>query len=203
MKKNVWKKFMLMVGLSGLLMGCGTGSQIKEEETIAITEEVSGEKETAVKEETQEQEMSEEKDENAGLAELKDMLGMKDADTAGLLGGGEENWTEDQSFYIGRNYQTELYGIPCKVFTTCGEDRTVESVSVWIVSGEREVTEQEVEEWADRITEMMGVQPSEEGEVSEGGSKNRKWLADGVIASMNQMSDILTVSLQPAVGELE
>lgn len=203
MKKNVWKKFMLMVGLSGLLMGCGTGSQIKEEETIAITEEVSGEKETAVKEETQEQEMSEEKDENAGLAELKDMLGMKDADTAGLLGGGEENWTEDQSFYIGRNYQTELYGIPCKVFTTCGEDRTVESVSVWIVSGEREVTEQEAEEWADRITEMMGVQPSEEGEVSEGGSKNRKWLADGVIASMNQMSDILTVSLQPAVGELE
>ena len=203
MKKNVWKKFMLMVGLSGLLMGCGTGSQIKEEETIAITEEVSGEKETAVKEETQEQEMSEEKDENAGLAELKDMLGMKDADTAGLLGGGEENWTKDQSFYIGRNYQTELYGIPCKVFTTCGEDRTVESVSVWIVSGEREVTEQEVEEWADRITEMMGVQPSEEGEVSEGGSKNRRWLADGVIASMNQMPDILTVSLQPAVGELE
>lgn len=203
MKKNVWKKFMLMVGLSGLLMGCGTGSQVKEEETIAITEEVSGEKETAVKEETQEEEMSEEKDENAGLAELKDMLGMKDADTAGLLGGGEENWTEDQSFYIGRNYQTELYGIPCKVFTTCGEDRTVESVSVWIVSGEREVTEQEAEEWADRITEMMGVQPSEEGEVSEGGSKNRKWLADGVIASMNQMSDILTVSLQPAVGELE
>lgn len=203
MKKNVWKKFMLMVGLSGLLMGCETGSQIKEEETIAITEDVSGEKETAVKEETQEQEMSEEKDENAGLAELKDMLGMKDADTAGLLGGGEENWTEDQSFYIGRNYQTELYGIPCKVFTTCGEDRTVESVSVWIVSGEREVTEQEAEEWADRITEMMGVQPSEEGEVSEGGSKNRKWLADGVIASMNQMPDILTVSLQPAVGELE
>lgn len=61
MKKNVWKKFMLVAGLSGLLMGCGTGSQIKEEETIAITEEVSGEKETAVKEETQEQEMSEEK----------------------------------------------------------------------------------------------------------------------------------------------
>ena len=120
-----------------------------------------------------------------------------------MLGGGEENWTEDQSFYIGRNYQTELYGIPCKVFTTCGEDRTVESVSVWIVSGEREVTEQEAEEWADRITEMMGVQPSEEGEVSEGGSKNRRWLADGVIASMNQMPDILTVSLQPAVGELE
>ena len=191
MKKNVWKKFMLMVGLSGLLMGCGIGSQIKEEETIAITEEASGEKETAVKEETQEQEMSEEKDENAGLAELKDMLGMKDADTAGLLGGGEENWTEDQSFYIGRNYQTELYGIPCKVFTTCGEDRTVESVSVWIVSGEREVTEQEAEEWADRITEMMGVQPSEEGEVSEGGSKNRRWLADGVIASMNQMRTFL------------
>ncbi len=191
MKKNVWKKFMLVAGLSGLLMGCGTGSQIKEEETIAITEEASGEKETAVKEETQEQEMSEEKDENAGLAELKDMLGMKDADTAGLLGGGEENWTEDQSFYIGRNYQTELYGIPCKVFTTCGEDRTVESVSVWIVSGEREVTEQEAEEWADRITEMMGVQPSEEGEVSEGGSKNRRWLADGVIASMNQMRTFL------------
>ena len=198
MKKNVWKKFMLVAGLSGLLMGCGTGSQIKEEETIAITEEASGEKETAVKEETQEQEMSEEKDENAGLAELKDMLGMKDADTAGLLGGGEENWTEDQSFYIGRNYQTELYGIPCKVFTTCGEDRTVESVSVWIVSGEREVTEQEAEEWADRITEMMGVQPSEEGEVSEGGSKNRRWLADGVIASMNQMR----TSLQSACSRL-
>ncbi len=49
----------------------------------------------------------------------------------------------------------------------------------------------------------MDVEPSYDGTSSEGGSTNWKWISDGMIAGMNQMKDILTLSFQPAVGELK
>lgn len=140
--------------------------------------------------------------EKVGFNELSALLGKKDSDTANLLGGGEENWTEDHSFYIGRNYQVSLFGSPCKVFSTCGNEQTVESVSLWIVSGERSVTQEEADQWAQRVTDFMGVKPSYDEGISEGGSRNRRWNANGVAVSMNQMADILTISFQPAVGEI-
>lgn len=59
-----------------------------------------------------------EEDYTLDLKDLMDMLGMKDEDTANLLGGGEENWTDDKSFYIGRIFQTDVYGDNYKIFTT-------------------------------------------------------------------------------------
>ena len=104
--------------------------------------------------------------EKVGFNELSALLGKKDSDTANLLGGGEENWTEDHSFYIGRNYQVSLFGSPCKVFSTCGNEQTVESVSLWIVSGERSVTQEEADQWAQRVTDFMGVKPSYDEGIS-------------------------------------
>lgn len=37
--------------------------------------------------------------EAADLKDVAGLVGMKDEATADLLGGGEENWTEDSSFY--------------------------------------------------------------------------------------------------------
>lgn len=141
--------------------------------------------------------------EAADLKDVAGLVGMKDEATADLLGGGEENWTEDSSFYIGRTYNVQLFDVPCQVFTTCGQDNTVESVSVWIVSGERQVTDEEAKEWESRVTEMMGTEPVYDKGISEGGSQNCRWNANGMAATMNRMADILTVSFQPAVGELK
>ena len=137
------------------------------------------------------------------LKEIAAVPGRKDEDTKELFGGGEENWTEDGAFYIGRIYEIELFGTKCKLFTTCGEDRTVESVSLWIVSGERDVTDEEAMLWQERISDLMGTEPSGSGEPSEGGSINLRWTANGVAAVMNRMKDILTVSFQPVMGELK
>lgn len=48
----------------------------------------------------------------------------------------------------------------------------------------------------------MGTEPTLDPDISEGGSRNRRWNAKGLIAVMHQMPDILTISIQPAVGEL-
>lgn len=189
MSQKGWGRIILIGWAVCMLAGCGNAKQQAAETTA---EEVSAEAETTT--------------EGAAAAELEELaalLGMQDEDTAGLFGGGEENWTADKSLYIGRKYQIDVAGVPCEVSTSCGQDGSVEAVSIWIVSGEREVTEEEVAEWKKRITNMMGVDPVCDETVSEGGSKNCRWTANGLAASLYQMTDILTVSLQPAIGELK
>ena len=190
--------------------GCpgGEPEETKEQTAAETTEQTPAETQGETAAESQENVQAEpqEQAEESQSAQLKDvaaMVGMKDEETADLFGGGEENWTADKSFYIGRNYQVDLYGDTYKVFTTCGEDKTVESVSIWIVGGERQVTDEEAKEWENRVTDMMGAEPTKDAGVSEGGSKNTRWTADGMAAGMNQMADILTISFQPAVGELK
>ena len=180
------------------MTACSQQTSIPETETSA--------EETVSEAETQKPSQAETESAGAEAAGLKDvagLVGMNDEATADLLGGGEENWTEDSSFYIGRTYNVQLFDVPCRVFTTCGQDNTVESVSVWIVSGERQVTDEEAKEWESRVTEMMGTEPVYDKEISEGGSRNCRWNAGGMAATMNRMADILTVSFQPAVGELK
>ncbi len=173
-----------------LLTGCSSAVQT---ETV----------QASTAEETENTGETENTEEVIGLKDLADLLGMKDEETAEMFGGGEENWTADHSFYIGRIFEVGLYGENYQMYTTCGEDGTVESVALWIVSGERDVTEEEAEEWTGRITDMMGTEPINAEGVSEGGSKNRRWIADGKNVSMNQMKDILTINFQIAKGELK
>ena len=102
----------LLLLLAGGLAGCAPGGQADEtpDTTPAQTDDVV--------------------EAGTGLSDLAALLGMADEDTAGLFGGGEENWTADGSYYIGRNYETEMHGEPVTVHTSCGDDGTVESVSV-------------------------------------------------------------------------
>lgn len=136
------------------------------------------------------------------LQALMELPGKKDSETEELFGGGEENWTEDREFYIGRIYQVELYDEDCSVFTSCSEDGIVESVSIWVINGDREVSDEDTQQWLDRVSEVMDAEPFCEYEAVESGARSWKWRQDGMAASMYSMRDILTVSFQPAVGEL-
>ncbi len=116
---------------------------------------------------------------------------------------GERDVTDEEVQYWEDQISEILDGNEYSMFTSCGQDSTVESVSLWIVNGERDVTDEEVQYWEDQISELMETEPSYDEKLSEGGSQNRKWISGGFIAGMNQMKDILTISFQPAVGELK
>ena len=136
------------------------------------------------------------------LEDAAGLLGMKDSETAELFGGGEENWTEDHSFYLGRIFQAELYGEACSVHTTCSKEGIVDSVSIWAVNGERQVTDEEVKQWTEQITEQTEAEPSTDPGPSEGGSVQTRWKKDGKIVTMDHMKDILTIRIQELKGEM-
>lgn len=178
-----WKIF-LLAGAIALITGCTEETKPAAEETKSAAEET--------KTETEEN----------SLKAVAELLGKQDGETEDMLGGGEENWTEDRSFYIGRIFQADIFGENYPVYTTCSEDGVVESVSVHMVSGERKVTDDEIELWTERISEYTGAEPSEKDEVSEGGSRKKSWTKDGKIATLYYMEDNLSLSFQKQVGEL-
>lgn len=175
---------LLLAGTVILLTGCGGGAEPVKETDPAV---VSGSAEA----------------EEKGLASVARLLGMEDSETKTMLGGGKENWTEDHAFYIGRIFQAEIDGKEYPVYTTCSKEGIVESVSVHIVSGERDVTEEEIAQWVERISEYTGVSPSEESSYSEGGSKQRAWEKENKIVKLYSMKDQLSISFQKQFGELE
>ena len=205
------KRFMsaLMIGIGCLSLipaGCGASAAETKEassEKAGIYEETIDE-DSSITEFTDESTLetnTESDDEKLRL--IASLPGMNDEDTKDLLGGGRENRSADKSYYIGRIFNTSLYGTECRVNTTCGDDGTVESVSIWVVNGSRDVTQEEAELWIGRISDLMGSKPSAPSSVSEGGSQNYRWTADGNAATLYLMKDILSVSFQPAVGELK
>ena len=189
--------------LTGLLTACGT-QQPQGTETAAETE---GMAETQPAEQTeagaQETVIRQNTDPQTALGEMEALLGMQDEETADLLGGGEENWTEDKSFYIGRHYEVEMGGTVYQVHTSCDDAKTVNSVSVWLSDGERSVPQEEVDQWVQILNEFTGTEPVYDETTSEVGSKNWKWMADGNIITLNWLDTIFTISMNPAVGELK
>ena len=189
--------------LTGLLTACGT-QQPQGTESAAETESMA---ETQPAEQTeagaQETVTGQNTDPQTALGEMEALLGMLDEETADLLGGGEENWTEDKSFYIGRHYEVEMGGTVYQVHTSCDDAKTVNSVSVWLSDGERSVPQEEVDQWVQILNEFTGTEPVYDDTTSEAGSKNWKWMADGNIITLNWLDTIFTISMNPAVGELK
>ena len=189
--------------LTGLLTACGT-QQPQGTESAAETESMA---ETQPAEQTeagaQETAAGQNTDPQTALGEMEALLGMQDEETADLLGGGEENWTEDKSFYIGRHYEVEMGGTVYQVHTSCDDAKTVNSVSVWLSDGERSVPQEEVDQWVQVLNEFTGTEPVYDETTSEAGSKNWKWMADGNIITLNWLDTIFTISMNPAVGELK
>ena len=181
--------------------GCGESKLLEETGTVQETQTYSSQEEpsrTAEPAQTEEESPVPEAD----FESLAALLGMEDAETADLLGGGKENWTEDRSFYIGRIYAVTLFGQEYPVYTSCDENGVVNSVSIWLEDGERTVPEEEARQWADRLTEFTGTEPAYDSVTSEGGSRNWKWDCGDKFISLHWMDTILSISMNPAVGEL-
>lgn len=163
-----------------MLMGCSTAG--------AESEEAPGTEQTEAAQAT--------------IADAADLIGKADADIADAFGGGEENWTSDQSTYIGRIYETELYGEPVTVYAVCGAEKTVDAVSIWITDGEQEVSDEQVQTWQDRVTELTGAEMQDQGIAEESGSQSWKWSAGDTFYTLRLLDNILTLDINPAVGEL-
>lgn len=205
MKKKAGILVILMAAF--VFAACGQKAVIKESETAK--EPVKEQEFVEEKVPSEEDESAEEKAspaENvvyeATFQELAALLGKQDPETANLLGGGEENWTEDKSFYIGRIYQVQLFDAQYPVYTGCDENMIVNSVSIWLANGERKVSKEEVEQWVQRLTEFAGTEAVYDEISSEAGSKQWKWKLEDKFLSLMWTGDILNISMNPAVGEL-
>ena len=74
-----------------------------------------------------------------------------------MFSGGGENWTEDQSTYIGGIYTAELYETPVTIYITCDADALVSSVSLWISDGAQAVSEEQLTVWQGYVSDATGV----------------------------------------------
>ena len=131
------------------------------------------------------------------------LIGKDDADTADLLGGGEENWTEDGVTFIGRIYDTELYGEPVTVYTTCSPEKKVDSVSIWITDGSQAVTEEQLAEWQGYVTDATGAEMQQMPVSGESGTQSWEWQTKDHFYTLRLLENILTLGINPAVGELQ
>ncbi|MFR5633762.1 MAG: hypothetical protein ACLUFH_12370 [Monoglobales bacterium] len=194
------RTWFLALGITISLTGCTQEdgkAEVKPDSTV-ITEQTVDSEMIEISEE------SEEKGEcSRVLGEISAFLGMYDSETKDMFGGGKENWTEDRSFYIGRIFQTELYGENCSVYTTCSEEGKVDSISIKIVNGERPVTEEEIQKWTDRISDETDSEFTEDDNVSKSRNRQRVWRKDGKIVTMNYAEMSLTIHFQKTIGELK
>ena len=166
----------------------------------AAPEETQAPTETTVAEETQPAENAVVEADMQGLAE---MLGMKAEEAAACLGGGEENWTEDKKFFISHIFHFKLNGEEVKMHVTYDEQDVANSLSIWLTDGETAVEEAEVQGWVDYLKTYADSEPEYDDTSSEGGSKIWKWKLDDKFMKLYWNGDVVTVSINPAVGELK
>ncbi|MDY3281758.1 hypothetical protein [Dysosmobacter sp.] len=133
------------------------------------------------------------------LTDAAALLGRADGETAELFSGGESYRTEDHGAFLGRMYQTELYGQPVTLFTACGGDGTVEAVSVRVTGdGERTAAEL-LADWQDRVTAYTGAAMRTAGAEA---APSYRWTTAERICTLRLNAGVLTVGIHPAAGEL-
>lgn len=167
-------RFITVVTISTALTACGsketvspatdTGTTVQAVETTAVEKVI-------------------EATETAALETIAELLGKSDLQAAEVFGGGRENWTEDNLFYIGRVCQVNLFDEEVSVYTSYDEKQLVNSISVWLTNGEGVTMEEYALQWEERLNEFTGAKPDFYDTTSEGGSKTWKWfLGDRAIA---------------------
>lgn len=137
------------------------------------------------------------------LETIAELLEMSDPQAAEVFGGGKENWTEDKKFYIGRIYQVKLFDRDVTVYTSYDDKQLVNSVSIWLVNGEQKVQEEDAVQWVERLNEFTGTEPVSDDTASESGSRNWKWFLGERAVALNWIGDMLTISMNVVVGELD
>ncbi len=176
-----------------LLMGCASSNAVADSENMQVLEAKSSQSQPNAADATTEND----------IGAVTALLGQLDKDTENLFGGGEENWTADQSTYIGRIFQTDLSGKPVTIYTSCGADNKVNSVSIWFTDGSEQVTEEQITFWKDQIIQYTQVELEDRGISEESGTHTWRSQAQGNFYTLRLLGDILTLDINPAVGELK
>lgn len=198
----------ILISAMALTAACGLGNN-GEETAVAPSSEkdivAEWESEQSLENESYTKENADEllrQTKTAALETIAELLGKPDLQAAELFGGGEENWSEDKSFYIGRIYQVNLFDEEVTLYTSCDDKQLVNSVSIWLANGEKEVYEEDVLLWVGRLEEFTGIKPDFYDASSEGGSKNWKWFLGDRAVTLNWLEDVLTISMNVVKGEL-
>lgn len=188
MEIRKWLTGIVLLSVMMFSAGCGTGKDEGGTATVPVAEESRPEESSEIQ--------------SASLESLAELLGKDDSRAAEAFGGGEENWTEDNTVYIGRIYYISLFDEEAPVYTTYDNNRLVNSVSIRLVDGERKITEEDTLEWVEKLTEFTGKEPSFYDTSSEAGSKSWKWFSGERAVTLNWREDILTISINTVVAEL-
>ena len=127
----------------------------------------------------------------AVLAECISLLGMDDAESAGALGGSEQNIAADGETLIGRIYSAELFGESVEPGTTYGDDGRVNSVSIYLAGTDAAV-------YAEVLTRLYGEPVGESDGVSESGSTWQDWTVEGARVRLYQSYGLSSLEITAA-----
>ena len=97
----------------------------------------------------------------------------------------------------------DRYGESVTIHAVCGGEKTVDAVSIWITDGGQEVADELVQIWQDRVTAFTGTEMQDQGIAEESGAKSWKWPASDRFYTLRLMGNILTLDINPAVGEIK
>lgn len=109
------------------------------------------------------------------LALLRDcaaLIGMDDAESAGMLDGGEQNYAAGGEILIGRVYSAELFGEEVAPSTSYGPDGLVDGVSIYLSGTDAAA-------YAECLSALLGEPEGQSGGVSEGGGVWTEWRIEG------------------------
>ena len=81
--------------------------------------------------------------------------------------------------------------------------RDSDSVSIWITDGSQAVTEEQLAEWQRYVTDATGAEMQQMPVSAESGTQSWEWQTEDHFYTLRLLEDILTLGINPAVGELQ
>lgn len=116
------------------------------------------------------------------------LIGMDDAESAGMLGGGEQNYAAGGEILIGRIYSAELFGEEVAPSTSCGPDGLVDSVSIYLSGTDAAA-------YAERLCALLGEPTGQSGGVSEGGGSWTEWIIGGARLRLHESLGLCSLEI--------
>lgn len=167
-------KKLLALALSVALIGTGCAGQNNNNQ--ASDENASTETGTVVidsdETEMENNDATEEIENNDIIKTATNMLGMTSEESAQILEGGEDLYSANGEFFIGREYKVNALGIDTSLFTSFRDDDVINSISMHL-------GKDNFEDMKAQLMEKLG-QPTEVNDTpSEAGYTNIMWNLDG------------------------
>ena len=128
------------------------------------------------------------------LKECINLIGKSNAESAEMLGGGEENIAGDGTTKIGRIYHVELFGETIEVGTLYDENERVMDVIMQLEKGD-------VDTYANELISLYGEPMSSDDELSEGGATWKTWNVQDATIQLYKQSGLVSLEITPNYSE--